>query len=77
MIIGEDDFIPSSTVDYRTACAAESCDCLADLQSIYYFLSELNESPKIEMCVATDCFGVVRKLEKQAKVIAWRPNYIL
>ena len=69
MIIGEGDFITSSTADYRSAYAAELCGCLAAFQSIDHFLSELRESLKIELIFATDCLGVIRKLEKQAKVI--------
>ena len=61
-IIGAGNFITSATTDYRSAHAAELCRYLADLQSIDYFLSELNESSKIDVCVATDCLVMMRKL---------------
>ena len=43
-IISTGDFITFSTTDYRPARAAELCGCLASIQNIDYFLSELNES---------------------------------
>ena len=49
MDTGASDFIVSTTIDYRSTGAAESCSCLAVLQSIDYFISELNESSKIDV----------------------------
>ena len=40
------------------------------MQSIEHFISELNESSKIDTCAATDCLGVTCKLEKQATVVS-------
>ena len=69
MTIWSGDVVESSTVDHRPSCAAESCSCLASLQRIDFSLSELNEPLKSDVCAATDCLGVVRKLENQVKVI--------
>ena len=73
------DFIISTTLDYRSAHATELCGCLAELQNIDYFLSELNDFSKMDVYMATDCLGVVRKLEKQATVISMstKQNHIV
>ena len=49
---------------------SELCGCLAAMQIIEYFLSELNESSKIEVRVATDCLGVMCTFKKQTTVIS-------
>ena len=69
MIIGSGDFITSSSTDYRSAYAAELCGVLASLQSIDYYLSQLNNTTMLEVSVATDCLGGIRRLERQAQVI--------
>ena len=71
-IIGAGDYITSTTEDYRSACAVELCGCLAALQSIDYFLSELDESSKIDTRTATDCLGVMHRLDKQVTVISMK-----
>ena len=70
MIIGSGDLVASSSTDYRSSYAAESCGVLASLQSIDCCLSKLNDATMSEVSVATDCLGVTCRLERQAQVIA-------
>ena len=65
---GADNFIASTPADYMPAYAVEICGCLAVLQSIEYFPSELKQFSKIDVCMETYCLGVTRKLDKQATV---------
>ena len=69
-IICAGDFITSTTLDYRLAHAAELCGYLAAPQSVDNFLSELNDSSKIDLRMETNCLDVMRELERQAIVIS-------
>ena len=64
IIIGAGDFIISSSADYRSVYAAYLCGALVALQSIDYYLSNLNDSSMIDVSVATDCLGGIRQLER-------------
>ena len=68
------DFINSTNLDYISAHAAELCEYLTALQIIDNFLSELNDSSKIDLDIETDCLGVMPKLERQAIVIIMSPK---
>lgn len=68
-IIGTRDFITSSSKDYRSTYAAELCGALASLQSIDNYLSKSNDATMLEISVATDCLGIMRRLERHAQVI--------
>ena len=61
-------FITSTNIEYRSVCAAELCGCLATLQSIDNFLSELNDFSKIDLTMGADFPGVIGKLERQTIV---------
>ena len=69
VIIGSGDFISSASTDYRSTYAAELCGVRAALQSIDYYLSQLNDDTKIDISVATDCLGVICRLRRLALVI--------
>ena len=48
---------------------AEICGCLVALQSIDKIFVDNDDSTKIKLCIASDCLRVIRKLEKESKVL--------
>ena len=45
------------------------CGCLADLQSIDKLFDEKDEVTQINLNASSDFLGVIRKLEKEHKVV--------
>ena len=69
-IIGSGDFLSSTSTDYRSTYAAKLCRVLAALQSIDYYLSQNAVNAKIDLTIATDCLGVVSRLQQLAPIVA-------
>ena len=69
-ITGVRDFITSTTPDYRSECTAEICRCLAALQITDKLFVGNEDATKINLHIASDCLGVIRKIEKHSKVVS-------
>ena len=69
-IIGVGDFITSTTPGYRSACAAEMCGYLVDLQITHKLFDDNEIATQINLHIASDCIRVIRKLEKYSKVVS-------
>ena len=69
-ILGTGYLITSAASDRRSVHAAERRGSLAALQSMDYLFSNLYNNLKIDLRIAADFLGVIRKLEKQVKVIS-------
>ena len=75
ILIGTSDFIFSTTVDYRSACAAEICRCLAAMQSANNLFVKNNDSTKMQLAIASDGLGVIRKFEKETKALSMNTKF--
>ena len=69
IILYTGNFITSTSPDFRSACAVELCGCLAALQSLDRLLTEAGLSIKLDLIIATNCQGVIRKLSTEQKFI--------
>ena len=56
------DFIMPTNPDYRSACAAEMCRYLGALQIMGTLFDDKNNATQINLHIASDYLGVIRKL---------------
>ena len=59
-MMGVSDFVTSTTLDYRSAYAAEMFGCLADLQSIDRLFFDNEDATQINLHMSSDCLGLIR-----------------
>lgn len=68
-IIGLGDFLSSASLDCRSTCAAELCGVLAALQHVDHCMSQTQNNAKLYVSIATDCQGVIDRLQKLASLV--------
>ena len=59
-----------TTPNYKQECTAKTCGCLASPQSIEKLFVINEEATLINLHVFSDCLGVIRKLEKDSKLVS-------
>ena len=70
ILIGAGDVVSYTTADHRSQCAAEMFGCLESLQRTSNIFVTNNDATKIEPAIASKCLVVIRKLEKETKIVS-------
>ena len=68
--IGTGDFLTSTTPDYRSVHEVDICGWIEDLQVIDKFIAKNDDVTQINLYIASDFLGVVRKIEKESKLVS-------